>query len=178
LAQTDRFSIFIPAILTPDPGSNLADKSTGLDHVCDADAYAILGAFPIKARQARGSLCLSARDVPWRSHRKNTNKSTRSQDGWNTMPRKSGKTHVRLSRKRWRKRTSGHETWPRLASPINAKPPSFGIGKQASPSQTRWCGRIRELPITFENRRNQGPSSEEVWGDCSYGPSPDRYIHT
>jgi hypothetical protein len=33
--------------LTYVPGSNLADKSTGLDHVCDADAYAILGAFPI-----------------------------------------------------------------------------------------------------------------------------------
>ena len=28
-------------------GSNLADKSTGLDHITDADSYAILGAFPI-----------------------------------------------------------------------------------------------------------------------------------
>src|SRR5579864_6568889 len=116
----------------------------------------------IRARRAAGLLSLTARDAPWQSRRKNTNKSTPSRDGWNTMPRKSGKTHVWLSRRRWRKRASGHETWPRLESPINVRPPSFGTEKPAGRWQMHWCGRTRGSVIMFESSPNQKGKTDSV----------------
>src|SRR6201987_2563333 len=85
-------------------------QSKSGEKLCGGASWQTISEQLIKARRARGSLSLSAQDVRWQSHRKNTNKSTRSRDGWNTAPRKSGKTHRRLSRKGWRKRNSGHET--------------------------------------------------------------------
>src|SRR5579862_2187866 len=48
----------------------------------------------IKARQARALSSLTAQDVSWPSRRENMNKFTRSPDGSNIMPWKSGRTRA------------------------------------------------------------------------------------
>src|SRR6201987_96544 len=125
------------------------------EKLCGGASWQTISEQLIKARRARGSLSLSAQDVRWQSHRKNTNKSTQSQDGWNTTPRKSGKTHGRLSPTRWRKRSSGHEILPRSESVINARPPWFGIERPANRWQKRSCGRTRGSQTTLASWRNR-----------------------
>src|ERR1700751_5161121 len=107
-------------------------QSKSGEKLCGGASWQTISEQLIKARRARGSLSLSAQDVRWQSHRKNTNKSTRSQDVRNTTPRKSGKTHGWFPGRQWRKRTAGHETLPGSDLLSNAKPSGFGSESLAS----------------------------------------------